>query len=344
MVPTMTRLLGICMFLKPTLMTVKTFTQYSILLLTLLNGIKLYPQNLAYNRHLQYKKVRPLYSFASEENYEEIKKDTSEVLIYSFEEGRVVPYAKRYINTEDSKTSAVYICEGNSVMLSTPDFGSDAVYSWRGPQGFSSLSQQIKLEKITPFQAGYYNFSIQKNGSTTIGKVKLLVKEKPRAIATGGAFCYGETVKISAFDAGAGVSYKWTQPPTDFYETTPEVNIENLNVGEYTYYLSVMKNGCKSLDTANVIVKPAPVALANNANIKVGETAKLEAHDAGGDANYIWKGPFLSSVNRKNLEVSGLPAGKFLYILNVVKNGCSSMNVSVVEVGKENEAKASIKN
>ena len=108
--------------------------------------------------------------------------------------------------------------------------------------------------------------------------------------------------------------------------------------------MSVLKNGCKSIDTANVAVKQIPIALANNATIKVGETAKLEAHDAGNDAKYIWKGPFLNTTYQKNIDISGLPTGKYVYILNVLKNGCSSMNVSVVEVGKDNEAKASVKN
>ncbi len=272
-----------------------------------------------------------------------MEKDTSEISFFSFEEGRAVPYYRKFVNTEDSKTSTVYVCENNSIVLSTPDFGQDAIYSWKGPAGFSSLSQQIRLEKITPFQAGFYNFTIKKNGSTTIGKVKLMVKERPKAIALGGQFCLGEPVKLTSADAGIGVTYRWTLPPTDFASYTPELTVENLAVGHYTYYLSVAKNGCKSVDTARVEVKNIPVAIANNATIRVGQTAKLEAHDAGNEALYTWKGPYINTITNKIATLSGLTAGKYVYVLKVEKNGCSSMNISTVEVQKD-DAKASAKN
>lgn len=276
-------------------------------------------------------------------NFTMVLRDTSELAFFSFEEGREVPYHRKFVNTEDSKTSTVYVCENNSVILSTPDFGEDALYSWKGPSGFSSLSQQIRLEKISPFQAGFYNFTIKKNGSTTIGKVKLMVKERPKAIAIGGQFCYGEPVKLSAADAGIGVSYRWTLPPTDFSAHTSEVTVENLSIGNYTYYLSASKNGCKSIDTAKVEVKNIPIAIANNASIKLGQTAQLDAHDAGNEALYTWKGPYISTVNGKIVKLSGLTAGKYIYILKVEKNGCSSMNISTVEVQKDNP-KVSAKN
>lgn len=210
-----------------------------------------------------------------------IERDTSEMSFFSFEGGRVVPYYRKFVNTEDSKTSTAYVCENNNIVLSIPDYGQDAIYSWKGPAGFTSLSQQIRLEKITPFHAGFYNFTVKKNGSTIIGKIKLMVKEKPKAKAIGGQFCFGEPVQLKSTDAGIGVTYRWTLPPTDFTSNSPETIIKNLTVGQYTYYLSVVKNGCKSIDTAKVEVKNTPGTIANYAKIKVGQTAKLEAHDTG---------------------------------------------------------------
>ena len=284
---------------------------------------------------------KPTEFFAS--NYTVMEQDTTELSFFSFDENREVPYIRKFVNTEDSKTSTVYVCENNSIVLSTPDFGHDAIYSWKGPSGFSALSQQIRLEKITPFQAGFYNFTIKRNGSTTIGKIKLMVKERPKAIAVGGQYCYGETIKLSAVEAGNGVVYRWTLPPSDFSAYTPEITVDNLSIGYYTYYLSVSKNGCKSIDTAKVVVKNIPIAIANNASIKVGQTAQLEAHDAGKEALYTWKGPYINTVTDKVAIVSGLTAGKYIYVLKVEKNGCSSMNISTVEVQKDS-TKVSAKN
>ncbi len=121
--------------------------------------------------------------------------------------------------------------------------------------------------------------------------------------------------------------------------------VENLAIGHYTYYLSVSKNGCKSIDTAKVEIRQVPLAITNNATIKVGQTAKLEAHDAGNDAEYIWKGPYIDTIKDKIVNLSGLTLGKYIYVLRVVKQGCSSTNVSTVEVQKGNDsANASVKN
>ncbi|MCU0324643.1 MAG: hypothetical protein MUF45_05260 [Spirosomaceae bacterium] len=273
----------------------------------------------------------------------EIASDTSEILYYSFEESRVVPFNKKFVNTEDSKTSAVYVCEGNSVVLTAPDYGENATYSWKGPQGFASYAQQVMIDKVTPFQAGYYNITIKKNGTTTLGKIKLMVKEKPTAIAEGGIFCSGEPIKIAAADAGIGAKYRWTQPPSDFTANAQNVIVENLMVGHYRYYLTVTKGGCKSMDTAHVEIKQVPLAITSSVTIKEGEAAKLTAADAGTGATYSWKGPYLGIVNEQNPTIKGLPVGKYIYILTVVKNGCHSMNVTVVEVEK-NEINASNKN
>ncbi len=152
----------------------KTIFLCLIIFIIALYETPLYAQNIS----LLLKKIdRPDELLAM--NSSTTEADTSELAFFSFEEGRAVPYRRKFVNTEDSKTSTVYVCENNSVVLSTPDFGQDATYSWNGPSGFSSLSQQIRLEKVTPFQAGFYNFTIRKNGSTTIGKIKLMVKENP---------------------------------------------------------------------------------------------------------------------------------------------------------------------
>jgi hypothetical protein len=322
-------------FLKSTL-ALFTFT-----LIFLLYGSNLYAQNRAYTQLVSTQKItKPTELIASARN---VERDTTELFYYSFEEGRVVPYYHKYVSTEDSKTSTIYVCEGNNVVLTAPDYGVDAIYTWKGPQGFYSMSQQVTVEKINPFQAGYYHITIKKNGITTLGKVKVMVKEKPLAIASGGVYCHGEQVKLMAADAGVGAKYRWNRQYSNFVANSQEALVERLEVGEYFYSLTVTKGGCKSVDTSRVEVKSAPYAIANNQIIKEGEIAKLVAIEAGKDAAYSWKGPYLSMTSEKNPIIKGLPAGKYIYILTVVRDGCHSMNVAVIEVEK-NEIKASNKN
>lgn len=318
-----------------------TLSLFTITLILLLYGSNLYAQNHAYTQPVNLKKITNPNELIASARIPE--RDTTDLFYYSFEEGRVVPYYHKYVSTEDSKTSNIYVCEGNNVVLTAPDYGSDAIYSWKGPQGFYSMSQQVTIEKINPFQAGYYNITIRKNGVTTIGKVKVMVKEKPLAIASGGVYCHGEQIKLTAADAGIGAKYRWNRQYSDFVAHSQEAVIDNLQVGEYLYNLTVTKGGCKSVDTTRVEIKSAPLAIANNLTIKEGEEAKLVAVDAGKGATYSWKGPYLPMTYEKNPIVKGLPSGKYIYILTVVKDGCHSMNVAVVEVEK-NEIKASSKN
>jgi len=277
---------------------------------------------------------KPLNLFASNSSFV-FRTDTSETMFFSFEEGRELAYNRKYVITEDSKTSTVYVCENNNIELSTPDFGQDAIYAWKGPAGFSSLSRQIRLDKIEPFQAGFYNFTIKKNGSTIIGKIKLMVKEKPKAIAIGGQFCFGEPVILKAVDAEIGVTLRWTLPPTDFTSNTPETTVENLTVGSYIYFLSVAKNGCKSIDTAKVEVKHIPAPISNNAKSIVRQMAKLEANETSNQVPYNWKEPYLNTINDKIPNLVGLNICAYKYVLKEIKNGCSSMNISKVEGQKD---------
>ena len=98
-------------------------------------------------------------------------------------------------------------------------------------------------------------------------------------------------------------------------------------------------------------MRPSPYAIADGRmDVKeaaealyAAQTAKLEAHDAGNDAEYLWKGPFIETINDKIASLSGLSAGKYIYVLRVMKQGCASVNISTVDVQKD-EAKASIKN
>ncbi len=297
----------------------------------------LYAQNRVYNQPVKLHKLDEAAGLMAS------ARDTSELFYYSFEEGRAVPYYHKYVTTEDSKTSTIYVCEGNNVVLTAPDYGVDAIYSWKGPQGFYSMSQQVTVEKITPFQAGFYNITIKKNGTTTLGKVKVMVKDKPLAIASGGVYCFGEPVKLAAANAGVGAKYRWNRQYSDFSSTSQEAVVENLEAGEYRYNLTVTKAGCKSIDTTHVTIKSTPFALSSNLVIKQGELAKLSATDAGKDASYSWKGPYLPMTNEREPTIKSLPSGKYVYILTVVKDGCHSMNVAVVEVEK-NDVNASTKN
>ena len=70
---------------------------------------------------------------------------------------------------------------------------------------------------------------------------------------------------------------------------------------------------------------------------------KFRSSLAINDAEYTWKGLFIETIKDKTANLSGLTTGKYIYVLRVIKLGCSSMNIAVVEVQKD-DTEASTKN
>ncbi|WP_143090897.1 PKD domain-containing protein [Thermoflexibacter ruber] len=105
--------------------------------------------------------------------------------------------------------------------------------------------------------------------------------------------CQGTVVKLDAGNAGAGVSYLWSNGAT-----TQTIEVRNAN----TYTVVVTKNGCSVKGSARVTFANTPADAGANIFVCEGETAKLNA--TGGIA-YKWSpAEGLSNVNIPNPVVT----------------------------------------
>jgi hypothetical protein len=90
------------------------------------------------------------------------------------------------------------LCEGETINLSASDGGSS--YSWQGPNGFTSASQNPVLNNATPAMSGTYTVTITGTGGCS-GTSSVTVTVNALPVATAGSnspICNGSTIALTS--------------------------------------------------------------------------------------------------------------------------------------------------
>lgn len=186
-------------------------------------------------------------------------------------------------------------CVGNTISL----FASSATsYTWTGPGGFSSNSQNPSVTNASTLAAGTYTLRVTNaSGCTGLTTLSLVVNANPVPTATANpaAICAGQTINLVA---GGGSSYSWTGPNSYNNATqSPAIpNATTANAGSYTVVVTGA-NSCTASAITSVSVNALPsfTSSVNAANICNGATIQF---NAGSSVNtYSWTGPATFSVN-----------------------------------------------
>ncbi|MCP9769031.1 hypothetical protein EGI22_14025, partial [Lacihabitans sp. LS3-19] len=100
------------------------------------------------------------------------------------------------------------VCEGGTVNLNASGGTS---YSWSGPDGFSSNSQNPQISNIALIAGGIYTVTVtDANGCTATAQTTVTVNPLPNPIAGNDSpVCEGGTVNLNA---SGGTSYSWSGP------------------------------------------------------------------------------------------------------------------------------------
>ncbi len=110
--------------------------------------------------------------------------------------------------TAKAEASPAVLCEGQTLNLS--ETGGKAVsWSWSGPNGFSSNSQNPQITNVTMADSGTYTVTIEDaKGCRSKAQVDVIVSQGPTASLTGDLeFCPGDCYKINVSISGGSNPY-----------------------------------------------------------------------------------------------------------------------------------------
>ncbi|MCS6905360.1 MAG: fibronectin type III domain-containing protein [Bacteroidia bacterium] len=229
------------------------------------------------------------------------------------------------------------LCVGSTLQLTAPTIP-NVSYSWTGPNGFSSTSQNPSRPNVITLDAGTYSVvAISAEGCTSQAAtttVQINQVTTPITVTNNGPLCPGQTLSLSANFIN-GSTYRWAGP-NGFSATTQSAirtNITEADAGQYTVTATLA--GCTSVTAfTNVVVNAAPSTPTVLANTPLceGEDLNLTTNAIPG-ATYQWSGPngFTSTSQlpiRRNITSND--AG--LYFLTVRVGNCISARPGAVNV------------
>jgi gliding motility-associated-like protein len=218
-----------------------------------------------------------------------------------------------------ASASANQVCSGETLQLRA-DTVSGATYTWTGPGGFSSTTQNPTINNVQPGASGTYTLTVDVVGcSSSSDTVNIRVYEYPTvSLGEDTSVCEKQIVLQPKTPQPTG-SYLWST-----METTTAITVTQSG----RYILTVSNNGCTSSDTINVDLNPSlSVELGPDTGI-CHTQVPLELYSAQpAGTSYEW------STGITNDRISVYTTGT--YWLNVSRNGCVGTDTIHVEVVPE---------
>jgi gliding motility-associated-like protein len=217
-------------------------------------------------------------------------------------------------------------CVNQSINLSATG---GTLYSWAGPNSYSSASQNPVITNVTTAMTGPYTVTVQDINScinTAVANVSVIALPVP-TISNNGPLCAGATLNLTS---GGGVNYNWTGPGYNGPNQNP--TITNVTVGDGgVYTVSVSANGCGASISTTVVVNPLPVPVANS-NSPVCLNSAINFSATGG-GNYTWIGPanFFNTQQNPSIPAAALNnAGTYTLVIQDANNCVNSVTLPVV--------------
>jgi PKD repeat protein len=231
------------------------------------------------------------------------------------------------VNTKPTATASSNspVCEGATIELHGGPNGMTS-YSWTGPGGWTSSSQNPTRTGATTAMAGTYTLTVTNGGCTDDESTSVTVNTKPTATASSNSpVCEGATIELYGGPDGM-TSYSWTGPGgwTSSSQNPTRTGATTAMAGTYTLTVT-NSNGCTDDESTGVTVNTKPTATASS-NSPVCEGATIELHGGpNGMTSYSWTGPggwTSSSQNPTRTGATTAMAGTYTLIVTN-SNGCA---------------------
>jgi len=239
-------------------------------------------------------------------------------------------------------------CTPSDLTLTANATGAGLLYTWTGPNGFTSNAENPIIPNASSANNGAYTLTVTtENECVVIGVTNVLIDITNQVaqpiIASSGPTCEGETIVLTVPQyTGSNVNYTWTTPSGTFTnitgENTNEIVISPVNTVDHqgTYTLTVTVDGCTlTSDNYNVDVFDVPTATPSATAGGICEGDGLELVSAGtgvGNLTYAWVGPngFTSTLANPNINTT-TTANNGQYTVTVTSiSGCSAVESIMV--------------
>lgn len=220
------------------------------------------------------------------------------------------------------------VCSDGTLNLSASTTTTGVLYSWTGPNSFTSATQNPSISNISSAAAGDYvvTATIIATGCIAKDTEAVVVRLTPTAYATNNTpVCEDDTVKLFSTATPAG-SFSWSGPNSFSSAGQDAVIINASPAASGDYIVSVTFNGCTGKDTTTVFVKPEPIMPLTGSNTPVcaGATLNLTANSNAG-ATYSWTGPSGFISTQQNPVKTGIISNDAgTYAVTATLNGCIS--------------------
>ncbi len=218
------------------------------------------------------------------------------------------------------------VCLNNAINLNASGGTS---YSWSGPNGFSSTTQNPTIAGSTAAMSGVYTVTVTSAGCTATGSVNVSVISPSTTASNTGPFCVGTTIQLNT---NAALSYTWTGPG-GFTSNLQNPTIPAATAAMAgTYNVLVSAGSCTAAASTNVVINPLPVPAATNTGpYCAGTTIQL---NLGAFTTYSWSGPggFTSNIQNPTISNSAVSNGGVYTVSVTNANGCVKTSTTNVVV------------
>jgi trimeric autotransporter adhesin len=237
------------------------------------------------------------------------------------------------------------LCDGSSLQLTATDAAPGVVYSWSGPGGFSTTSQNPVVNPAALSRAGIYSVTATLLECTSLPATTTVVIHPipniSNIITADPSTCQGSdgTFTIAGLAAGLVYSVNYTyfglQTTVSITaNTSGKVVVSGLSSGAYSA-INVSSFGCVSGNAAPVTLNdpsPAPPpVLTSNSPICAGKTLNIKADDDVNNLEYFWEGPNGFTSNQQDISVPNIPlndSGDYSLVIRY-KNCPSSSSIHI---------------
>ena len=207
------------------------------------------------------------------------------------------------------------------------------VYSWTGPNSFTSSSQNPVISNVTQSASGTYTVTRTAGLCSQQSQTSVTINPNPSTTAANnGPVCVGQTLQLSATGPTNGF-YNWTGP--NFFTSTQQnpaiTNAQLSHTGTYSVSLTISNCASPLSSTFAIVTNAAATTASNNGPVCSGQTLQLSATGDAGDT-YAWTGPNGFSSSSQNPSISNVQtnqAGVYHVTRTVAGCGIASNSTTV---------------